>query len=192
MEWKIAAGCGCIFNKAFLSPPAISLWPLSSEKCTEGAFEGYLAAVLMERKSMNSVVKNVRGRKGLPRDQGIGGQAVGPAWWVRLLPKLPSWPGDLAWSADSDCPRVPAVGKRPSVPPTEAASGPLLNLLVSPWPQRKPSIHAGSKPTLSSSLEDVPARTETLVAATQVGPPAGGTGACRAQARPRGRCWQTG
>ena len=130
-----------------------------------------MAAVLMEWKSMNSVVKNVRGRMGLPRDQGIGGQAVvGPAWWVRLLPKLPSRPGYLAWSADSDCPRVPAVGKGPSVPPTGTPSGPLLDLLVSPWPQWKPSIHAGSKPTLSSSLEDAPARTETL-AAPRVGNP---------------------
>ena len=114
---------------------------------------------------MNSAV-NVRDRKGPPRDQGVGGQAVvGPAWWARLLPKLPSQPGGLAWSADSACPRVPAVGGGPSVP-----SGLSLDLLVSPWPQQKPSIHAGSKPTLSSSLEDAPARTETL-AATRVGSP---------------------
>ena len=56
-------------------------------------------------------------------------------------------------------------GGGPSVP-----SGLSLDLLVSPWPQQKPSIHAGSKPTLSSSLEDAPARTETL-AATRVGSP---------------------
>lgn len=37
VEWKIVAGCRCIFNKAFSSPfsrqPVV---PLSSERCAEG------------------------------------------------------------------------------------------------------------------------------------------------------------
>lgn len=32
VEWKIAAGCRCIFNKAFLSSPAISPWPLRAQR----------------------------------------------------------------------------------------------------------------------------------------------------------------
>ena len=81
VEWKIVAGCRCIFNEAFSSP--FSRPPVASpelRKVYRGAFEGYLAVVVMEQKNMYLVVKNVRGRKELSEACAgrVRGQEVGP------------------------------------------------------------------------------------------------------------------